>query len=94
MRENEVVGCEQYRCLLTQRYRSCTLSLVCVGVPPVTDVDDREAGRVGGAVTMVTTSGNTYTMTITGVYEIITKLTWSVCSQSMVQLSLTEVVHG
>ena len=58
------------------------------------DVDDREAGRVGGAVTMVTTSGNTYTMTITGVYGIITKLTWSVCSQSMVQLSLTEEVHG
>ena len=43
----------------------------------MTDVDDREAGRVGGAVTMVT-SGNTYTMTITSVYEKITKLTWSV----------------
>ena len=49
---------------------------------------------MGGAVTMVTSSGNTYTMTITGVYGIITKLTWSVCSQSMVQLSLTEEVHG
>ena len=76
--------------LANLRYRSCTLSLVCVGIPPVIDVDDREAGRVGGAVTMVTSSGNTYTMTITGVYVIITKLTWSVCSQSMVQLLLTE----
>ena len=78
--------------LANLRYRSCTLSLVCVGIPPVTD--DREAGRVGGAVIMVTTLGNTYTMTITSVYGKITKLTWSVCSQLMVQLSLTEEVHG
>ena len=47
------------RALLTLRRRSCTRSLVCVGIPPVMDVVEREAGRVGGAVTTPISSGTT-----------------------------------